>query len=113
MLNSPTYIHTRPRDNTPNKAKKSETIDRQRQDIYKGKQMATVIKVNLDQKQKSHASWLVTKIKNLIGSPIKDLRLPVFPFKWTQKEALYNRNILATIDGNLGETIEYKQGITL
>ena len=66
--------------------------------------METILKVKLD--KKSHASWIVTTIKNIIRKPFKDLGLPVLYFKWTQEASCQNSIILAAFNGILGVAIE-------
>ena len=57
--------------------------------------MAKTLKIKMDHKQKSHMSWLVEKIKQLISTTSKEFRPPVLSLKLTQEEAWYNINILA------------------
>ena len=68
---SPTDNHKSTRYTIPNKGANSQTIYNQHQDLYKVRKMTIIIKGKIDQKQKSQASWLVTKIKNPIGKEIK------------------------------------------
>ena len=63
------------------------------------------IKGNLNHKQKSQAEYLVTTINHLLRRSIKELRPPVFSFKWTQVAAHHNINILAAFNGHLVNTI--------
>ena len=73
--------------------------------LYKRRQMETIIKGKLDQKQNSHASWLVTTIKIIIRKPVKYLRLAVFSFKLTQETLFQNIDIFAAFDGNLSKAM--------
>ena len=106
ILTSPTDTHTRPRDTTPNEVSNNQTIHIQHQALSKGRQMATILKGNIDQKQKSQYSWLVKTIKKINGRPIKEIRLTVLSFNQTQAAALHNSNIFAAFDGNLGKAIK-------
>ena len=68
---------------------------------------------NLDQTQKSHNSWLVTKIKKLTIMPVKEIEIPVFSFKQKKEATHQNINILDAFNGKLGEEMEPKKGIPL
>ena len=50
----------------PSDTKYKKTIDNQHQTLDKFRQISAILKGNLEQKQKSHASWLVTTMKNII-----------------------------------------------
>ena len=69
--------------------------------------------VDINQKQVSHTSCLVTTIRRLINRTNKDLIILILSFKRTQASAQHNRNILAAFDENLGKAVEAQQGITL
>ena len=73
--------------------------------------MIEILKGKID--KNSHASWLLTTIKNLTKRSVKDLRIPVFSFRLTQESALHNRNILAAFDGNLGKATKDQKGTPL
>ena len=45
--------------------------------------VTNIIKIKVDRKQKSNATWMVTTIKRLIIKPVKKLGKPVFAFKRT------------------------------
>ena len=53
---------------------------------------------------------MVTKIKKLLMIPIKDLRPPLFSFKWKQTAAQHSSNILAAFNRYLGEAMKLQQG---
>ena len=44
---------------------------------------------------------MVKTTKRIINRPIKELRDPVFPFKWTQAYVEHNINIISTFNINL------------
>ena len=105
-------MHTSLRDTTPSEAKNKKITDMQRQALYKFRQMAEILKGDMYLK-KSHYSCIVAKIKYIIEILVKGISLPVFSFKQTQKSALHNSKILATFDGNLGESIKSQKRIPL
>ena len=51
--------------------------------------------------------------KNILSSPIKYFRYPVFSFKLTQASAKPNSNILAVFNGNLGKAVKSQKRIPL
>ena len=94
---------------TPIEASNNNSMYIQLQALDKGRQMETVLKGKLDQKQNFQASWLVTTIKKIIRKPVKELGLPVFSFKRTQETVFHDRNILAAFYGNLGATMDVQK----
>ena len=53
------------------------------------------------------------KIQKLLRNPIKELKPPLFYFKWTQEAAQHNINILDASNRYLGEAIKSQWGIPL
>ena len=86
----------------PNETTNKKIINSQFQSQNKGKEMPAILKGKIDQKQKSHASWIVMKIKNLMEKTVEDIRLLVIYFKGAQEAALQNSNIWYELYGNLG-----------
>ena len=66
---------------TPIEISNKNITARNFQVLDKGRQMAKILKGKLYITQIFHASWLVKTIKNIIGKPVKELRIPVFSFK--------------------------------
>ena len=59
-------MYTRPREITTIEATNKKTTEIQNQALDKGIQTKEILKVKIYQKQKSHASWLVMTINNII-----------------------------------------------
>ena len=66
---------------TPIEVSNKNITARKFQALDKERKMAKIIKGKLDITQTFHPSWLVKTIKNIIGKPVKELRIPVFSFK--------------------------------
>ena len=104
-LTYPADTHTRPMGNTPIDASNKNITDSQRQALDKGRQMETIRKGNLDQKN-SCPSWLVTTIKKITRKPVKELVIPVLTFNRTHEAVFQNSSLLADFDGKLDVEME-------
>ena len=68
-------------------------------------QIAYILKVNINRQQKTNTSWLVTKTKVILKTPIQKLDKPIFSFKRTNKAAARNNKILEVFNNDLGTEI--------
>ena len=63
------------------------------------------LKGNLNSQQKTNTSWIVTKIKTILKTPIQKFEKTIFSFRRTHEAAARNSQILLTFKGELCEAI--------
>ena len=80
-------------------------INIQSQELNKGMNIANTLKGKLDSQQKMSQSWIVTKIKAILKTPIQKFENPIFLFRITHEAEVSNRKILTAFNGNLGAEI--------
>ena len=92
-----THSNINPSTNIHGNRQNMYDINIQRQDLYKGMLIANTLKVKLNSKKTTNASWLVTTIKAILKTPIQISEDPILSFRRTHEVAVRNIKILATI----------------
>ena len=67
--------------------------------------IANNLKGKLNSLQSTNASWLITKIKSTLKTPIQKFGKPIFSFKRTHEAAVRNSKIMVAFKGDLGPAI--------
>ena len=67
--------------------------------------IANTLKVKLNSRQSTNASWLVTTVKATLKTPIQKFVNPIFLLRRTHEAAVSNSKILAAFKGGLGAAI--------
>ena len=80
-------------------------INIQLQELDKGMIIANTLKGNLNSKQLTNSSWLITSIKAIPKTPIQKSEKPIFSFTRTHEAAARNSKIIAAFKDDLGAEI--------